>query len=118
MIIPGRSWKEWYNENKEKRNEYNKEYRNENKEILLEKEKTYRIINAKRITENYKINKEKNKDKKNETEEKYRNANKELISAKQKEKIECQCGCFINRSCLGRHQKTKKHLDLMLNKIV
>jgi len=57
MIIPGRSWKEWYNENKEKRNEYNKEYRNENKEILLEKEKTYRIINAKKISENHKINK-------------------------------------------------------------
>jgi len=99
MIIPSRSWKERYNENKEKIIKYQKDYRNENKKILIEKDKTYRIINVERIIENY----EKNKGK---------------INEERRKKIQCECGCIISKSSLLIHQKTKKHLDLILIKII
>ena len=39
--IPGRTKKEYYQDNKEKIKEYKKKYRTENKEILAEKQKKY-----------------------------------------------------------------------------
>ena len=29
------------------------------------------------------------------------------------EKIECECGCWINRKGIAEHRRTKKHIDLM-----
>jgi len=65
----------------------NKIYDNNNKEIMNEKQKMY-----------------------------YEN-NKGKILKKGKEKFECECGCVINKRQLSRHQKNKKHLDLILNVI-
>ena len=41
----------------------------------------------------------------------YYEKNKERIS----EKIICECGCSITRYALYKHQKTKRHIDLMSN---
>ena len=41
QVIPDRSWKEYYQENKEKIAEYQKEYRENNKERIKEKDKQY-----------------------------------------------------------------------------
>ena len=33
------------------------------------------------------------------------------------EQITCECGCIVTRSCLSRHRKTKKHIELMSDKL-
>ena len=38
---------------------------------------------------------------------------KEYFRANCKEQITCECGCIITRTCLSRHKRTKKHIDLM-----
>ena len=79
--IPGRTQKEYREDNKEKRAEQSKEWRQNNKEHKQEYEKEYR--------EN----------------------NKEKIEEKQKEKIECSiCKCYIRKDYITKHTKTKKHI--------
>ena len=98
--IPSRSHKEWRYDNKETLIEKRKIYRQENKEKI----KTYQNENKEKIKEQVKT---------------YKNENKEKISEKGKEKIKCEvCGCFINRSGIPIHKKSKKHLDLMLTQII
>jgi len=64
-------------------------------------------------TEEYKV-KKKIYDKKNyeKNKEKFIKRSVEFNS----EKVDCECGCIVNRNNLPRHKKTKKHLDLM-NKV-
>jgi hypothetical protein len=62
---------------------YHFEYRQKNKELIIERNK------------------------------KYMANNKELIIEKGKEKVTCECGCEICKRQLKRHQKTKKHLEMM-----
>ena len=86
-FIAGRTYKEWVEDNKEHRLEYqklyNKEYSKNNKEKLLEYHKEYR--------EN----------------------NKEKILEKMREKITCECGCEITRTNLTRHNLSKKHINFI-----
>ena len=71
--------KEWYEENKERLDEYVKQWYEDNKERLLEKAKQYR------------------------------EKNKNIINEKQKEKIKCNIGgCESTRNHLKRPQQTKK----------
>ena len=81
--VEGRTQKEW-----------SKKYREENKEKR-----------AKQIKEWY----EDNKENKKQQSKKYREENKDKI----REKITCECGCIVCKTELNRHQKTKKHLNLM-----
>jgi len=67
----------------------------DNKEILKEKNKQYREQNKEIITE-------KNKD--------YYEQNREKLLEKNKEKIVCECGSEITKTCVIRHKKSKKHL--------
>ena len=46
----------------------------------------------------------------------YREQNKDKINEKTLEKVKCDCGCEISKINLLRHQKSPKHIDLMLNK--
>lgn len=82
--------KKWYEENKEKRLEYQKEWREANKEALLEKAKQYYEENKQEVLEKAK---------------KYYDENKE----KKKQKYTCECGSVINICCKARHMKSKKH---------
>jgi len=87
-IIPGRTRKEWGEDNKEKIKEKNKE-----------SNKKYRENNKEKIAENDKKRYE---------------ANKEQIAEKKKEKVICDhCGCEIVKSYLKKHQKTKKCINFV-----
>ena len=50
-----------------------------------------------------------NKGRKQEYMKKYREDNKDKIN----KKITCECGCEINKTHLKRHERTKKHTDLI-----
>ena len=91
---PGRTGKEYREDNKEKLREYDKMKYEKNREGILKKGKEW-----------YKNNKEKTIERAKEW---YEN-NKEIKLEYQKEKVKCdKCGCEITRSCLLRHKKTKK----------
>lgn len=98
MVLPSRTKKEYLKDKDEYFKEKRKDYYENNKEIILDKLKIYR---------------ENNKDKFKEKDKKYRENNKEIIAEKTKEKIECECGCFIRRTDIVRHKRTKKHNDLI-----
>jgi len=86
--------KEYYENNKEKIAEQKKKYRENNKEIIAEKEKKFREKNKESISKKYK--------------EYYEN-NKEKIKEKAKEKVKCdKCGSIVNRGDFSKHKKTKK----------
>lgn len=108
-IIPCRTYKEYYENNKDKWNkyyennkekikEYQKEWRENNKEVIADYGKEYRENNKKIIADYRK--------------EYYEN-NQEQILQKMKEKITCKCGCIVRKSDLPRHKRTNKHLGLM-----
>ena len=127
-IIPLRTQKEWYEDNKEqnkeKNKEYFKEYRMNNPEKIAEYNKKYRMNNPEKIKEWYEDNKDYIKDKKNEWREnnkekikeyskEYRMNNLEKLLEKSKEKITCECGCIITKTHIYRHKQTPKHLKNM-----
>lgn len=111
-IIQGRTMEQYRNDNRERtkeyclsrtehKKEYDKKYREDNKEKLKE----YRQNNKDKIKENdlKNIEKRKIRDK-----QRYDN-NKEKMQTL----FVCACGCSLTLGCKTRHEKTKKHLDLM-----
>ena len=131
QVIAGRSYQEWYEDNKERLKEYNKTYHQEHKEEQNRKSKEYREKNKEKIQENdrqrskvyYKNNQEKiaqqkklynerNKERIKEQKRVYREKNKDKI----KEEVICECGCEIQKYQLNRHKKSAKHQLLMENK--
>ena len=90
----------WRENNKEKLKEQTKEYRENNKEKIKEQNKEYRENNKEKINEWRENNKEKIKE--------CRENSKEIIT--------CECGCEVCKKSLSRHQKTKKHIELMNEK--
>ena len=99
--IPGRTLKEYYQENKDKLTEKGKIYRQNNKKKIYEKNKKYN---------------EKNKDKITKWRKQWREKNRDKIREKGKEKITCDCGCLINKKHLAIHKRTKKHIKLLQEK--
>ena len=104
-IIPSRTYKEWYDDNKDKLRERKREYYRDNKNKIREKRKQYRENNKDKILEKKKAYREANKDKIREKKKAYREANKDKL----REKCDCECGAVVNKSSLTRHKKTKKH---------
>jgi ATP-dependent helicase YprA (DUF1998 family) len=88
--IPGRTLEEYYQDNKQKIDEYQKKYRLDNREKILELKK-----------KNYQENKEKI----SEYNKKHYQENKEKLS----EKITCSCGSIFTRAGKSQHERTKKH---------
>ena len=85
-IIPTRSLKEYYEDNREVLLEKKREYDKANKQVILEKAKQYN------------------------------RANKEIISEKRKEKCKCDiCGAEVRKSDLSQHKRTKKCLSVKNN---
>lgn len=127
--IPGRTSKEYREDNKEKLNEKKKEYREKlseknkekilekqkeryekNKENILEKQKEYRETNKEKILERRKEYRKENKEKISEKTKEYRETNKEKLSEKRKEKYTCEkCGATVIKEGKVRHEKTQKH---------
>jgi len=79
-----------------RRKETGKKYRENNKEKIAERKKNYYENNKEKIAERKK---------------KYRETNKEKIAERKKEKVVCECGSEVTKSCLARHRKSKKHLQ-------
>ena len=99
-IIPTRTDKEYYEQNREKLREINKEYRENNKEKISEIKKEYRENNKEKISEKKKEYYEQNKDK---------------INEKRNEKFTCECGvCYTLRN-KSRHFKSKLHQSFVLS---
>ena len=107
--IPGRTIAEYREDNKDKI----KEYQEANKEHKKEYNKEYSTKNKEHKKEYNKEYSTKNKDMIKERKQEYRTNNKHKI----KEKITCECGCEVSRGNLSTHKKTKKHLDLVQNKL-
>ena len=68
-----------------------KEYHNDNREHIKEHKKQYHEHNKEYF--------------------------KEYSKAHNGEKITCECGCMIARGQLRRHQRSKKHIELMSDKL-
>ena len=88
--------KEYYEENKEKIKERVKEYGKKNKEKIIEKGKEYYEKKKEKLVAKSKENYEKNK---------------ENLA----EKMTCECGCIVSKSCLYKHKQSAKHIKLINN---
>jgi hypothetical protein len=97
--IPGRTKKEYYNDNKDEILVSCKKYYKDKKDEILEYRKKYYKSNKDEILEYHK---------------KYRNDNKDKLNKYQKEKgcikIECSCGGRYTNNNKSIHIKTKKHI--------
>jgi len=110
--------KEYNETNKDIISEKKKIYYEENKDKILEKSKVYREKNKEKLSEKKKIYYEEHKNILLEKMKVYNEENKDKILEKKKIKINCECGCQINKCDISRHKKTKKHIKLMENIII
>jgi hypothetical protein len=99
--IAGRTIKEWYQDNKDKIQEYMKEYREDNKDKIKQYCEEYYENNKEHKKKYY----EENKEKISEKHKIYREENKE----KAKETRTCVCGSCYRKTHKNRHEKTHKH---------
>lgn len=83
--VPGRTYKEWREDNREELAEKNKEWREDNREKFLEKQREYR------------------------------EENKVEIAEKRKQKITCPCGSTLTIKHKARHEKSIKHKKYLEN---
>jgi hypothetical protein len=91
--VPGRTGKEYREDNKEKLAEYDKMKYENNKEKIAEHQKEYRENNKEKIAEHQKEYYESNKEKK-------------------LEKIQCdKCGFEVSKCNLTKHKKTQKCIN-------
>jgi hypothetical protein len=82
-----------------------KQYREDNREKIQQ----YREDNREKMKE-YRDN---NKEKIQEYGKEYYETNKNTILENNREKITCKCGSVIIRNSIKRHERTKKHINLM-----
>ena len=109
--------KEYYQNNKDKFKQYRennkdkiKQYREDNKDKILERKKQYRENNKDKIKEYYQNNKDKMKQ--------YREDNKDKIAEQQKIKYTCICGSCICKGKKVRHEQTKKHIKFLESQLI
>ena len=92
--LPGRTWSEYYRDNKEKINEQKAKYRANNKEQFDEYQAQYHINNKEKI---------------DERRAQYYQYNKEKIAEKSAVKFDCPCGGRYTHSNKSIHKLCKKH---------
>ena len=131
--LPGRSKKEYVEDTKEKKKEYNKinhkkiikkhnEWANNNPEKMKEyrnRQKEYLIKNpnkAKQYQETKDKYYENNKEKLNKDAIKRYIKNKTKILARLNKKITCDCGSIVSSCNLKRHQLSKIHINFLHSK--
>lgn len=112
-VFPGRTQKEYYQDNKDKRKKYNRKYnrkyRNDNQEKIKERFRIYRNVNREKIKERFKKYSEVNKEKIKEQHAKRYQANKDKIKKENAKPFDCECGSKIKICSKAKHNKTKKH---------
>ena len=94
-VFAGRTDKEYYNDNKEWISRRHQEFYNSNKETISQRLIQYYFDNQELM--------------KQRCREYYESTRKTNIQ----QKVECECGCIVTRGSLIRHQRTKKHIELM-----
>jgi len=129
--IAGRTYKEYYQDNRDKILEQKKQYHQDNRDKILEKSKQYHQDNRDKRLEQNKQRYQDNRDKIAEKHKKYRQDNRDKIAEKMKqyrkdnrdkileqnkqryqEKCICDiCGTEVSKYGLKRHQKTKKCIN-------
>ena len=97
-VIPGRTEKEWREDNKDKLVIKGKKYREENRDKILEQMKQYYEVNKEVINDRHKQH--------------YEN-NKEVISQKAKLEYTCECGTKCRNDSKTKHFRTIKHINFM-----
>jgi len=108
--VPTRTYKEWYEDNKQKIKERKRALWTKNKEHYLKKAKEWRE-NNKEYMKQYKENNKKIILKKRK--EIYE-LNKNKINEKKRiEKMTCCCGSVIRKADKTKHFKTKKHINFI-----
>jgi hypothetical protein len=106
-VIPTRTDKEYYDDNKVQF----KEYRDANKERNHNYHKLYYQENKNDLSEYYKKYKSENKDMVHAKYKIYYEKNKERMLQQQKEKVNCIiCDCEFNRNNLSRHNRSIQHI--------
>lgn len=94
-----------------------KQYYEDNKEIISQKHKQYREDNADKIKESNKQYKQDNKDKISASGKQYRESKKEAIKQKNHDykvqRVICECGADVSRHSLTRHKTRSLHTENM-----
>ena len=119
--IPGRAWKEYFEDNREKIRQKDRQYREDNREKIRQKDRQYHHANREKMSQKNKQYREANKEKiRQKDKQKYqKNKDKILQQKKQyyqdkcKEKVTCECGAIIAKGGLSRHRKTQVHIKAM-----
>ena len=101
-VIPNRTRKEYYIDNKDEISERSKEYRANNKEKILAHMKEYY---------------NQNKEQKIDYQMKYRESNKEKITERQNRKVDCECGGKYTQVHQARHSRTIMHCQYIDSQI-
>ena len=107
--VPGRTKKEYRQDNKEKISKQNKKYKQDNKEKI----KKYYQDNKEEFKDYYQDNKEKII----ERIKKYYQNNKQEILEKQGIKFTCICGSTTTHHRQTRHFRTQKHINFIRENI-
>jgi len=95
--VPGRTKKEWGEDNKERLVEQKKQYYQDNREKILEQRKQYSQDNHDKVLENKK---------------QYYQNNREKLLEYMKQKINCdRCGSIVRKGDIARHQRTQKCIN-------
>lgn len=115
-VIVGRTYTEYYHDNKTKITDRCKLYYENNKEIVNKRNKLYRESNKDKVTTIKKAYRENNKDVIKVKQKEYRDINKDKINAWKSSKIECECGCTITLNNKANHKKSAKHIKALEQK--
>jgi hypothetical protein len=109
--MAGRTMKEYYIDNKEYINQKNKQYYVDNKQYLKQKNKQHYINNIQYYKEYHKQYQIDNKQYCKERNKKYRIGNKQYLN----QRLMCDCGISYTRQNKSQHNKTKRHIQRMIN---
>jgi len=114
--IPGRTSKEYREENRDIIIQKKREYYYNNRDEILKKCKIYYENNIEHKKEYDKIYYQENKDKKIIQSYLYYENKKDEISEKRKETYTCECGLILTKTNKSRHEKSKKHQNFINSK--
>jgi vacuolar-type H+-ATPase subunit H len=107
-VIPGRTLKQYRQDNRDKLLEQLKQHYQDNREVRLEKQKQHYQDNREKIKEYY----QDNRDEILEQKKQYYRDNCEKIVEKHKQKIACDiCGSIVSKGDIATHKKTKKCIN-------
>ena len=108
--VPGRTKSQYYKDNKDT---IIQEYKQINKEKLQETRKLYKQKHKEQISEYNKQYHEQNNASIRNRQRLYYEQNKDELNQRRLEKIHCACGCIVSKGSMKRHQKTKKHNEIL-----